>query len=156
MSRSERLTPVDAMFLDLEEPCAHMHVGGVLRFEGRPPPHDELVAHVASRLDRVPRYRQRLAPVPLHLGRPVWVDDASLDLAYHLPSLALPPPGGEVGLKALAARFLGEPLDRSRPLWRLALVDGLGADRFALLSKTQHCVLDGIGGMDFLAAITDA
>ena len=155
MDGCERLGPVDAMFLDLEEPCAHMHVGGVLRFEGRPPRHDALVAHVASRLDRVPRYRQQLAPVPLHLGRPVWVDAASLDVAWHVPRLALPAPG-EAGLKALAARFLAEPLDRARPLWRLALVDGLGEDRFALLSKTHHCVLDGIGGMDFLAAITDA
>ena len=109
----ERLGPVDAMFLDLEEPCAHMHVGGVLRFEGRPPRHDALVAHVASRLDRVPRYRQQLAPVPLHLGRPVWVDAASLDVAWHVPRLALPAPG-EAGLKALAARFLSSPPARAR------------------------------------------
>jgi WS/DGAT/MGAT family acyltransferase len=142
------------MFLDLEGPGAHMHVGGVLLIQGRPPRREELVAHVASRLDRVPRYRQRLALVPFHLGRPVWVDDPKIDLAYHVTRAELPAPG-DAGLKALAARFLGEPLDRSRPLWRMALVDGLGEDRFAILSKTHHCLLDGIGGIDFLAAITD-
>ena len=152
----ERLSPLDTMFLDLEDGNAHMHVGGVLLFEGRPPAYRELVAHLASRLDRVPRYRRRLAFVPLGAGRPVWIDDPAFDVERHLRRATLPAPGGADALKEHAARFFSRPLDRARPLWELELVDGLGGDRFALLSKTHHCLLDGIGGVDFLAAITDA
>jgi diacylglycerol O-acyltransferase / wax synthase len=155
VTATERLTPVDAMFLDLEAPCAHMHVGGVLLLDGTAPSHAELVRHVTARLGRVPRYRQKLGFVPLHLGRPVWVDDADLDVAAHVRRTVLPAPGGLDALRARAARFLAEPLDRRRPLWQLELVEGLGRDRFALLSKTHHCLLDGIGGVDFLAAISD-
>ncbi|BDG05092.1 diacylglycerol O-acyltransferase [Anaeromyxobacter oryzae] len=144
------------MFLDLEEPCAHMHVGGVLVFEGGAPSHADLLAHITARLDRVPRYRQRLAFVPFQLGRPIWVDDASLDVATHVRRSLLPSPGGAGALRERAARFFAEPLDLRRPLWQLELVEGLGPDRFALLSKTHHCLLDGIGGVDFLLAITDA
>lgn len=150
----ERLSPVDSMFLDVEDRAAHMHVGGVLVCEGTPPSQQELVAHVAARLDRVPRYRQRLAPVPLRLGRPVWVDDPALDLALHVGRSRLAGEGA-AALDAHAARFLARPLDRRRPLWALELVEGVGPDRFALLSKTHHCLLDGIAGVEFVNAITD-
>ncbi len=151
----ERLSPVDATFLYLEDAAVHMHVGGVFVYEGRPPRYRELAAHVAGRLERIPRYRQRLAFVPLDLGRPVWVDDAKLDITYHVRHSALPPPGGDAALKRLASRVFGLPLDHAKPMWELELVEGLGRDRFAVLSKTHHCLTDGIGGNDIISAITD-
>lgn len=155
MSGPDRLTPTDAMFLDVEDAAAHMHVGGLLVFEGAPPDLAAFIAHVAARLPRVPRFRQRLAFVPLHLGRPVWTDDAALDVARHVGRTVLAAPGGDAALHAAAARFLAEPLPRDRPLWQVELVEGLGPDRFALLVKVHHCLLDGIGGVEFVAAITD-
>jgi diacylglycerol O-acyltransferase len=153
---SERLSGLDATFLYLEDRTAHMHVGGVLVFEGRAPAYRDLLALVASRLHRVPRYRQRLAFVPLHLGRPVWVDDSDLDLEYHVRHTALPPPGGEEQLKKLAGRLFAQRLDRDKPLWELWLVEGLADDRFALLSKTHHCMIDGISGVDIGTILFDA
>ncbi|MGC3996873.1 MAG: wax ester/triacylglycerol synthase family O-acyltransferase [Anaeromyxobacter sp.] len=151
---SERLTPLDAMFLDLEDASVNMHVGGLMVLEGEPPPLDALRLHLWARLDRVPRYRQVLATVPLHLGRPAWVDAPAIDLAHHVRAHTLPAEG-EAALAARAGAFLAEPLDRARPLWGLELVSGLGGGRFALLSRTHHCVLDGVAGVGFLQAITD-
>ena len=146
MTWSERLGGLDAMFLYIEDRTAHMHVGAVAVFEGKSPPYRDLVAHVASKLDRAPRYRQRLAFVPFQLGRPGWIDDDNLDLEYHVRHTALPPPGGEEPLKRLAARIFAQRLDRDRPLWEMWLVEGLGPDRFAVISKTHHCMLDGVSG----------
>ena len=143
------------MFLDLEDRAAHMHVGSVSIYEGRPPPYEEVIAFVASRLDRVPRYRQRLAFVPFGLNRPVWVDDPHLDLEYHVRHTALPPPGGVVPLKRLAGRVFGQQLDRGKPLWELWLIDGYARDRFVVLSKTHHCMIDGISGVDLATVLHD-
>jgi len=150
----ERLSPVDAMFLQLEDASAHMHMGGVFECEGPPPPQAELLAHLAARLERVPRYRQRLSTVPLGLGRPAWVDDPAFDLAQHVRRITLAAPGREA-LEAQAARCFGERLDRRRPLWGMDFVDGLGGDRFALVSRTHHSLVDGMGGCDIVTAITD-
>jgi diacylglycerol O-acyltransferase len=149
----ERLSGLDARFLYIEDRTAHMHVGAVAVFEGRAPPYRDLIALIASRLDRAPRYRQRLAFVPLDLGRPVWIDDANLDLEYHVRHTGLPPPGGEEALKKLAGRVFAQRLDRYRPLWELWLVEGLGEDRFALISKTHHCMVDGVAGADLAAVL---
>jgi WS/DGAT/MGAT family acyltransferase len=152
----ERLNATDATFLYLEDGGkTHMHVGGVFVYEGAPPPYPEFVRFVSSRLHLVPRYRQRLAFVPLGLGRPVWVDDPAFDVEYHLRHSALPGAGGPEALKRLAGRVFGQPLDREKPLWELELVENVGPGRFALLSKTHHCLLDGIAGNDVIAAITD-
>jgi diacylglycerol O-acyltransferase / wax synthase len=151
----ERLSPTDATFLYVEDSKSHMHVGGVFVYQGRPPPFRDFAAFVASRLDRVPRYRQRLAFVPLGLGRPVWVDDARFDIENHVRHSALPEPGGEEALKRLAGRLFGQPLDPEKPLWELEMVEGVGEDRFAIITKTHHCLLDGIAGNDFIKAITD-
>src|SRR5262245_42410185 len=121
MSWFEPLSALDAVFLNIEDRNAHMHVGSVSVFEGRPPAYLDLIAHIASRLDRVPRYRQRLAFVPLGLGRPAWVDESELDLEYHVRHTALPSPGGEEALKRLAARLFAQRLDRDKPLWELWL-----------------------------------
>jgi WS/DGAT/MGAT family acyltransferase len=153
MTWSQRLGGLDAMFLYIEDRTAHMHVGAVAVFEGKPPDYADLVGHIASRLDRAPRYRQRLAFVPFQLGRPVWIDDDNLDLEYHVRHTALPAPGGPEPLKRLAARVFSQRLDRDRPLWELWLVEGLGPDRFALLSKTHHCMLDGVSGADLATVL---
>lgn len=155
MSWFERLSALDAMFLDVEDRSAHMHVGSVSVFEGRPPAYRELLAHIASRLDRVPRYRQRLAFVPLGLGRPAWIDESELDLEYHVRHTALPAPGGDEALKRLSARLFAQRLDRDKPLWELWLIEGLGEDRFAVLMKTHHCMIDGVSGVDLATVLLD-
>src|SRR5947209_8561524 len=151
----ERLTALDAVFLDLEDRSVHMHVGAVALFEGPPPAYRDLLATIESRIERVPRYRQRVMFVPLGQGRPVWVDETQFDLEYHVRHTALPPPGGETELKRLAGRLLSQALDREKPLWELWLVEGLGDGRFALVSKTHHCMLDGISGVDLATVLMD-
>jgi diacylglycerol O-acyltransferase / wax synthase len=153
----DRLTGLDASFLHLESPSAHMHVAGVMLFDGSPPEHDELVEAISGRLHLVPRYRQRLAPVPFGQGRPRWVDDPHLNLDYHVRSTALPAPGSEDQLKALAGRVFSQRLDRDKPLWELWVVEGLdGGERFAVLSKTHHALVDGISGVDIMSVLFDA
>ncbi len=151
----ERLSALDALFLDLEDRSAHMHVGAVATFEGPSPPYRDLLALIESRIERVPRYRQRVMFVPLGQGRPVWVDETQFDLEYHVRHTGLPPPGGEEELKRLAGRLLSQALDREKPLWELWLVEGLGDGRFAVVSKTHHCMLDGISGVDLATVLMD-
>ena len=103
----------------------------------------------------MPRYRQRLAFVPLGQGRPKWVDDPHLNLRYHVRSTALPAPGSEEQLKDLAGRVFAQQLDRDKPLWEIWLVEGLEGDRFALLSKTHHALVDGISGVDIMSVLFD-
>lgn len=155
LSWYERLSALDAAFLYMEDRNAHMHVGGLCVFDGPPPSHAELLQHVESRLSAVPRYRQRLAFVPLGQGRPVWVDDDQFDLEYHVRRTALPAPGGESELRRLTSRLLSQRLDRDKPLWELWCVEGLEEGRFALVSKTHHCMIDGISGMDIATVLLD-
>jgi diacylglycerol O-acyltransferase len=152
---SDRLTGLDASFLHLEDGAAHMHVAGVMIFEGSPPPYDDLLEAIERRLGLVPRYRQRLAFVPLGQGRPKWVDDPHLNLRYHVRSTALPAPGSEQQLKDLAGRVFAQQLDRDKPLWEIWLVEGLEGDRFAMLSKTHHALVDGISGVDIMSVLFD-
>lgn len=151
----ERLSSLDATFLHLENRVAHMHVGAMALFEGPPPSYRELLALIESRIEAVPRYRQRLAFVPLGQGRPVWVDDADFDLEYHVRHTALPAPGSEQELKRLAGRLLSQQLDRDKPLWELWFVEGLSDGRFAVISKTHHCMVDGISGVDIATVLMD-
>jgi WS/DGAT/MGAT family acyltransferase len=149
------LSALDAAFLFQERPNAHMHIGGVAIFEGPPPDWDAFLEHVRTRLDRVPRYRQKLAEPPFGLGRPRWIDDPSFNLEYHVLHKALPSPGDESALRRLIARIYSQRLDRAKPLWELLLIEGLEDDRFALLTKTHHSVVDGISGVDITAALFD-
>ena len=149
----DRLSPLDASFLQLEDATSHMHVAGTLIFAGKPPPYEQLLAHVDSRLGLVPRYRQRIAQVPLAQVRPRWVDDEHFDLRYHLRHTALPAPGGEYELQVLAARILSHHLRRDRPLGERWLVEGLDRGRFAILSKTHHALVDGVSGLDILSVL---
>lgn len=132
-----------------------MHVASVMLFEGTAPPYRELLENIERRLHLVPRYRQRLAFVPLGQGRPKWVDDPNLNLRYHVRHTALPPPGGEAQLRALAGRVFSQQLDRDKPLWELWLVDGLDGERFAMLAKTHHALVDGVSGVDIVTVLFD-
>jgi WS/DGAT/MGAT family acyltransferase len=151
----DRLTAVDASFLTNETSASHMHVGAILVFEGPPPKYVDLVEHVRGRLGQVPRFRQRLVVPPLEAGRPLWADDVNFNLTYHVRHTALPDPGGEDQLRRLAGRVFSQQLDRSKPLWELWLVQGLERDRFALLTKTHHAMVDGISGVDIGTVLFD-
>jgi WS/DGAT/MGAT family acyltransferase len=151
----DRLSGLDASFLHLEQGGAHMHVASTSIFAGPKPEYDEFRDHVSSRLHLVPRFRQKLRFVPLGLGRPTWEDDPHLNLEYHVRQTALPPPGSEEQLRLLAARIFSQRLDRTKPLWELWLVDGLEGDRFAVIGKTHHCLVDGISGVDISTVLYD-
>ena len=151
----DRLTSIDASFLTNESATSHMHIGAVTVFEGPPPSYDDLLAHIDSRLHLVPRYRQKLAIPPVEPGRPFWVDDPQFQLAYHVRHSALPPPGDEIALRRMAARVFSQQLDRTKPLWELWLVEGLRKKRFALISKTHHALVDGVGGVDLATVLFD-
>src|SRR5437764_531772 len=151
----DRLTPTDASFLAQEGPASHMHIGGVLIFEGPPPRYSDYLDHVRSRLHLVPRYRQKLATPPLESGRPLWVDDPSFNLEYHVRNSALPSPGSEQQLFRLVGRIASQRLDRSKPLWESWLVEGLEDDRFALVFKTHHSLVDGVAGVDLATVLFD-
>jgi diacylglycerol O-acyltransferase / wax synthase len=151
----DRLSAVDASFLAQEGDTSHMHVGAVLVFEGPPPSYEDFCNQVRGRLHFVPRYRQKLAVPPLETGRPLWVDDASFNLEYHIRHTALPAPGSEDQLRALAARIHSQQLDRSKPLWETWLVQGLEGNRFAIISKTHHALVDGVSGVDLITVLFD-
>ncbi|HEX8752586.1 MAG TPA: wax ester/triacylglycerol synthase family O-acyltransferase [Solirubrobacterales bacterium] len=151
----DRLTALDASFLTNETSSSHMHIGAILVFEGPPPKYVDLVEHVRGRLSRVPRFRQKLVTPPLEAGRPLWVDDVNFNLTYHIRHTALPDPGGEEQLKRLAGRIFTQQLDRSKPRWELWLAQGLERDRFAILTKTHHAMVDGISGVDIGTVLFD-
>jgi WS/DGAT/MGAT family acyltransferase len=155
MPNPDRLTGLDSSFLHLERDVAHMHVAACAVVEGPAPAYDELLEAIVSRLHLVPRYRQRLAFVPLEQGRPVWVDDPHFNPSFHVRHTALPQPGGDEELKRLAGRVFSQSLDRSKPLWELWLVEGVADDRFALLFKTHHALVDGISGVDIATVLFD-
>src|SRR5204863_2530508 len=155
MASPDRLSPLDASFLHIENATSHMHVAGVLIFAGDAPPYEDFVAHIEERLDHVPRYRQRLAWVPFGQGRPKWVDDERFDLRYHVRATALPSPGSDYELQVLCGRVFSQPLRRDRPLWENYLVEGVEGGRFAILSKTHHALVDGISGVDIFTILFD-
>jgi diacylglycerol O-acyltransferase len=133
-----------------------MHVASTTLFEGPAPLYTEFRDHIESRLHLVPRFRQKLRFVPFGMGRPVWVDDPHLNLGYHVRHTALPEPGSEQQLRVLAARIFSQQLDRSKPLWELWLIEGLKGDRFAIVGKTHHCMVDGVSGVDITTVLFDA
>jgi diacylglycerol O-acyltransferase / wax synthase len=155
VANPDRLTGLDASFLHLERDSAHMHVGSTLVFDGSPPEYDELVEAIEGRLHLVPRYRQRLAFVPFQQGRPVWVDDPHFNVRYHVRHTALPKPGTDTELKRLSGRLFSQELDRHKPLWEVWLVQRLKGDRFALVTKTHHALVDGVSGVDIATVLFD-
>jgi WS/DGAT/MGAT family acyltransferase len=151
----DRLSSTDVSFLTNESSSSHMHVGAIMIFEGPAPSYEELLDHIQSRYRLVPRFRQKLAYPPAQTGRPFWVDDPNLNLEYHVRHSALPAPGSEDQLRRMAARVFSQQLDRSKPLWELWLVQGLTRNRFALLTKTHHAVVDGVSGVDIATVLFD-
>ena len=151
----QRLSGLDTSFLHLERSGAHMHVASTIIFEGESPTHEEFRDHIASRLHLVPRFRQKLRNVPFGQGRPVWVDDPHLNLDYHVRQTALPAPGSEEQLRNLASRIFSQQLDRSKPLWELWLVEGLHDERFAIIGKSHHALVDGVSGVDITTVLFD-
>jgi diacylglycerol O-acyltransferase len=150
---TERLSALDASFLAVETPDAPMHVGWVAVFEAPAegkPSFDELSAHLASRLTRAHRYRQKLVPVPLGVHEPVWVDDDAFDPAAHV----LHAPGED--LDAIVDEILSTPLPRDRPLWRMWIADELPGDEIALIGKAHHCMVDGAAVAELGKVVLDA
>jgi WS/DGAT/MGAT family acyltransferase len=154
---NDRLTALDSSFLHLEDnQPSHMHVASVTIFEGAAPSYEDFADSIAARLHLVPRYRQKLAFVPFGQGRPRWVDDPTFNITYHVRATALPPPGEEEQLRVLAGRVFSQRLDRDKPLWEVWVVEGLEGNRFALLSKVHHSLVDGVSGADLMTVLFDA
>lgn len=151
----ERLSALDTEFLHLEDGVAHMHIAGLSVFDGEPPTEEEIQRLLASKLHRIPRYRQRVVSVPFELGRPVWADDPHFNLAFHVRSTALVEPADDQALCRLMGRLMSQELDRHRPLWEVWVVHGLPDHRWALVSKVHHCMVDGISGVALLEALLD-
>jgi WS/DGAT/MGAT family acyltransferase len=151
----DRLTAIDASFLHQEGPASHMHVGGLTLFEGPAPPYTEVLDTLRGRLHLVPRYRQKLSVPPAGTGRPLWIDDPSFSIEYHVRHTALPHPGSEEQLLLLAGRIFSQQLDRSKPLWEVWIVEGLADGGFALISKTHHALIDGLAGVDIAQVVFD-
>jgi len=155
----DRLSALDHSFLLFERPNAYMHVASTQIFEVGPlrTPEGGVDAQAikdatAASLHRIPRYRQKLLTIPIE-GRPVWVDDPTFNIDYHMRHTSLPRPGTERQLKRLSARIMQQHLDRRRPLWEIWVVEGLENDRFALISKVHHCMIDGMSGVDLLRVL---
>jgi len=158
--RPDRLSPLDAVFLNAEQPHTPLHVAGLYIFQGKPeiagrPGLPGIFQTVAGRLPLVPRYRQVVREVPLGLGHPVWVDDPNFDLGYHLRRTALPRPGGRRELLDIVARIHARPLDRKHPLWEMYIIEGLQGGNQALYAKTHHAMVDGISAVDVATLLLD-
>ncbi|WP_308280108.1 WS/DGAT/MGAT family O-acyltransferase [Pseudonocardia oceani] len=152
----DRLSPLDASFLFMEDVTTHMHVGGLMTFEpGTDVDLQGFVRLIGERLAAVPRYRQKIREVPARLGLPVWVDDPDFDLEYHVRRSALPAPGTDAQLRELVGRLQGRPLDRDRPLWEIYLVEGLEDGGFAIITKTHHAMVDGLSSIDIGSVLLD-
>jgi diacylglycerol O-acyltransferase len=153
---ADRLSPLDASFLFVEESTTPMHVGGLMTFDDTPGfDADRFVAQIGERLAGVPRYRQKIREVPVHLGLPVWVDDPGFELDYHVRRSALPAPGSAAQLRELVGRLMSRQLDRARPLWEIYLVEGLSDDRFAIVTKIHHAMVDGLSSIDVGTVLLD-
>ena len=155
----ERLSYLDNSFLAIESRSTHMHVAGITLFEAAPLQTadggidtDRIRRLVESKLHLIPRYRQRLAWVPVE-KHPAWVDDEHFNIDYHVRHYSLPKPGSFDQLRSLVGIMMSQQLDRSKPLWEFNVVEGLEDDRFALVSKIHHCMIDGVAGVDLMAVL---
>ncbi|MDT0276188.1 WS/DGAT/MGAT family O-acyltransferase [Blastococcus goldschmidtiae] len=149
------MSALDSGFYFAESENTPMHVGSVAVFDGPAPTYGDVVRLLLSKLPMVPRYRQRVRGVPMQLGRPMWVDDPHFQILYHVRHTAVPRPGNDEQLRNLAGRVLGSRLDMSKPLWELYLIEGLEDDRWAIISKVHHCMVDGVAGTDLMQLMFD-
>jgi diacylglycerol O-acyltransferase / wax synthase len=155
-----QLTPLDAQFLAVESSRTYGHVGGLAVYDPSTAPGGalglpEICELVAERLHLLPPFRRRLVQVPLGLDLPYWAEDEDFDLDFHVRESAVPPPGTDRQLADTVARIFARPLDRSRPLWELYLIQGLERGRVALLTKVHHSVVDGVSGNEILSVLLD-
>ena len=155
-----RMTSLDSSFLHLETRNTHMHIGGIAIFEPGPWKSDDerfeaLVKHIQPRLDLMPRYRQKVAFLPLNVDTPVWQDDEHFDITFHVKRAALPGRGGRQELCNFVERVFSRQLDRRRPLWELYYIEGLTGGRWALLTKTHHSLVDGLAALELATVLMD-
>jgi WS/DGAT/MGAT family acyltransferase len=153
-SLRRRLSPQDATFYYLETPEAPMNIGSVAIFEGHLP-YRRFLKSIQSRMQLIPRYRQRVVEAPLNIGRPTWEFDPEFDIHRHIIRVTLPRPGTEGQLRELTSRLIRGQLDRSKPLWELYFVEGLEGERTALVSKIHHCLVDGVSGIELMTVMLD-
>ncbi len=158
-AHAERLSALDASFLDLEDANAHMHIGSIALFDAEPLARpgggidiERIRRLMEAGLHRTPRYRQRLERIPL-VNHPVWVDDDRFNLLYHLRHTHLPVPGDERQLKRLVGRIMSQQLDRGKPLWEMWAVEGVEGNRCAIITKAHHCMIDGVGSVELTGAV---
>ncbi|GIH95146.1 wax ester/triacylglycerol synthase family O-acyltransferase [Planobispora siamensis] len=154
---TDHLSPLDAVFLDLEdeEPEVSLAISSVAVLEGPPPAHEEFLAAVRARLPLIPRYRQKARQLPFDLGSPVWVDDPDFELEYHVRRIRVPAPGDDAAMCELIGVIMSQRLDRDRPLWEYWVLEGLSGGRWALVSKVHHCMVDGVSGTHLYYLIFD-
>jgi diacylglycerol O-acyltransferase / wax synthase len=155
----QRLGGLDSAFLYFETPTMHMHVGGLMLIDpstmSKPYSYAVLRNYIESRLPLVPAFRRKLATVPLNLSKPYWVEDQDFDLDYHLSRIAVPPPGGDRETADVVAEILSKPMDRSRPLWQMYVVEGRKDGLIGIVSKVHHSTIDGITGANMMAELFD-
>ena len=153
----DRLTPLSAAFLQAEDadPTTSMAIASAAILTGPAPTQEELVSHIRGRLPLVPRFRQTVRRVPFDLGAPVWVDNPDTDVNWHVRRTALPQPGGPAELHRLIARVMSQRMDRTRPLWEYWVVEGLSDDRWAIIQKIHHCMVDGVSGSALYDVVFD-
>jgi diacylglycerol O-acyltransferase len=160
---SEQLSMLDTMFLELEQfdEAAHMHIGAALIFDPLPgggtPDIGAVRDHIRGRVGILPRYAQRLSGV--HAGPLTWLTwepARGFDSDAHVHRATLPAPGGEAELQEWLGEFWSHRMDRHRPLWEMTLLDGLAGGRWALATKTHHCLVDGVGSVDIGHILLDA
>ena len=154
---SDRLNSGDLRLLSLETSATPQHIGELAIFSAAGGlDYTRLVHLIETRIAAMPRYRQRVRPVPANLANPVWLDDPNFDITYHVRRSALPRPGGDAELLEFCARIQSRLLDRGRPLWELYLVEGVSGDRAAIITKTHQAVIDGMGALDIADVLLDA
>lgn len=155
----ERLSGLDAAFLYLENPVHHMHVAMTMVLDPSTVPggysFEGLKEFIGGRIHLVPPFRRRLVEVPLNLAHPVWVDDPNFDLDFHIRRIGCPAPGGRRELGEMAGQIASTPLDRTRPLWELWVIEGLKQDRIGVVTKVHHAAIDGASGAELMVHLFD-
>ena len=159
MPAMEQLSGLDTSFLNMETATTYGHVSGLAIYDpstaAAPVTLERLKALIQERMHLVPLYRRRLVEVPLGLDHPYWIEDPDFDLDFHIRHIAVPPPGTPQQLSDLVSRIVARPLDRSRPLWELFLIEGLQEGYIAQLTKVHHCAIDGVSGTEILTTLLD-
>ena len=153
-STVEQLSGLDASFLYLETPRMHLHVAMCAVLDPGEMPggysFDAIVEHIRRRIHLVPPFRRRLREDPLGLNHPFWAEDTEVDLIHHIRRVNLPEPGGMRELGSMVGRINSAPLDRSRPLWEMWVIEGLRDGRVAVVCKVHHSAVDGTTGAGLL------